>query len=882
MTPNATLLSFNGINGCTGDYLVPEQTIDQLVVAALGETIAPGLRAELRDKTRQAAEGHYGIRFGHDATNLEQVGWGIIAPENASPAVLDALRPLLDLRKAQAGVKKEHYFRQFVGVARTGAGGLRLPRGYRTGETKDEFLAYHGMAPGLADPERVPYYLLLVGSPEEIPYSFQYQLDVQYAVGRLWFETVEEYASYAQSVVAAETGKVVLPCKAIFFGTENPDDPATRMSARDLVAPLAAGLPGMLSPGSPPWTADLVRGEGQATKARLASLLGGAETPALLFTASHGMGFPATDPRQMSHQGALLCQNWQGPRQWRKEIPHDHYFAADDVGSDARLLGTIAFHFACYGAGTPHLDDFPSNSLRTADVVAPRPFVSRLPQRLLGHPKGGALAVIGHVERAWGCSILWEEAGRQIQAFEDALRLLMEGAPVGHATEAINQRYADVSTGLNILLDRVRREGYQADPFDLARQWTASNDARGYAVVGDPAVRLPLAKTPTQALQRPALEPIRFSTPASTPSRPQELPTSKNTTGTPAADASGPASAVATPDGSLVIQVPLQITLRFGAAVGQATAQQGPFGVLSFGGGTPVRIDPNFSTREGFDEEFLGAGPARVMLPRLTAVQREDAFQLGDADPGNDPAELKYHHFSVALSRSRRLAFWTAVNIDGKTHKKEQMRRGRDSWYYDPRVLDQFQVGDELYTGTDFDRGHLVRRLDPAWGRTVQAARTANDDTFHWTNCSPQHKDFNQGKALWAGLEDYLLEKAAGERKRMVVFTGPVLAAADPTYRGVQLPLKFWKVAVVARPNGRLASLAFLVDQERLVRRMISFAPDPEAVARTFQTTVENVEQLSGLDFGALQNVQAGGVGAFAPDQLPERELADFGDIRLD
>ena len=357
---------------------------------------------------------------------------------------------------------------------------------------------------------------------------------------------------------------------------------------------------------------------------------------------------------------------------------------------------------------------------------------------------------------------------------------------------------------------------------------------------------------------------------------------SSTTTGSGADAVSGTASAVTTPDGALVIQVPLQITLRFGATAGQATARPGPFDVPSFGSGPPVRIDPNYSTREGFDEEFLGAGPARVVLPRLTVVQREDAFQLADADPGNDPAELKYHHFSVALSRSRRLAFWTAVNIDGKTHKKEQMRRGRDGWYCDPRVPDQFQVGNELYTGTDFDRGHLVRRLDPAWGRTVQAARTANDDTFHWTNCSPQHKDFNEGKALWAGLEDYLLERAAGERKRMVVFTGPVLAAADPTYRGVQIPLKFWKVAVVARPNGRLASLAFLVDQERLVRRMISFAPDPEAVARTFQTTVENVEQLTGLDLGALRDVQAGGVGSFAPGQPPERELADFGDIRLD
>src|SRR5205085_7140123 len=130
-------------------------------------------------------------------------------------------------------------------------------------------------------------------------------------------------------------------------------------------------------------------------------------------------------------------------------------------------------------------------------------------------------------------------------------------------------------------------------------------------------------------------------------------------------------------------------------------------------------------------------------------------------------------------------------SIDGRMHRKEELKRGKDSWYYDPRVPRGFQVGDELYNGTEFNRGHLIRRLDPAWGRTMRAARTANDDTFHWTNCSPQHKDFNQGKALWAGLEDYLLEKAADERKRMVVLTGPVLSAACPSFRGGSIPGTF-------------------------------------------------------------------------------------------
>jgi endonuclease G len=66
-----------------------------------------------------------------------------------------------------------------------------------------------------------------------------------------------------------------------------------------------------------------------------------------------------------------------------------------------------------------------------------------------------------------------------------------------------------------------------------------------------------------------------------------------------------------------------------------------------------------------------------------------------------------------------------------------------------------------VYRDNDLDRGHLVRRLDPAWGASDAEARAANDDTFHFTNASPQHREFNAGQTLWAGLEDYLLSQAA-------------------------------------------------------------------------------------------------------------------------
>ena len=457
-------LFFNGINAATGEYLLPSLTTQAVSAIARGQQLDPKHIQELKQWWEHHSQPDFAPKEGVDPTNLSESGWAVIFAHDADPAIREALSPLLDLRRQQT-TQKNSYYREYTGKD-----------GYRPGEAKQPFLARlphcvghdRGVGPGPADPMKVPYYLLIVGDPEAIPYRFQYQLDVQYAVGRIHFETLDDYAQYARGVVESETGQRIRPRRLTFFGVRNSADQATQLSADHLVKPLAEKL----ASEQPLWQMQTVLKD-EATKARLSRLLGGKETPAVLFTAGHGMGFPNGDPRQLPHQGSLLCQEWPGPLQWRQSIPPEFYLSGDDVSSSARLDGLVAFFFACYGAGTPKMDDFAQQALKERAALAPHAFLARLPQKLLTR---GALAVVGHIDRAWGCSFVWKRTGEQLAVFESTLLRLLNGHPIGSAIEYFNERYAELSSDLSSELEEIS-SGKEPDDLELSGMWTANNNA---------------------------------------------------------------------------------------------------------------------------------------------------------------------------------------------------------------------------------------------------------------------------------------------------------------------------------------------------------------------------------------------------------------------
>jgi hypothetical protein len=412
-----------------------------------------------------------------DPTVPARAGWAIVFPDGAPSEVRTALEPLQAHRRGRVPPDRCKVL------------------DYRSGETMKDWLRRHGVYPGSVVPTKVPYYVMLVGDPTAIPLDFQYLLDIEYAVGRIAFDRPDQYRQYVESLVDYETAANVPNGRDIvYWGPRHAADEATHMSADCLLTPLSQGIPAARNqPEEPPISAVLsyrsrcFKGA-DANKATLAEVLhgrGSAVPPAMLFTASHGVPWPTGHERQRSAQGALLCQDWSR----FGTISPDHYLTAGDVADDARLHGLVAFLFACYGAGTPAFDNFLGKRSSGPSRIAEQSFIAALPQRLLAHPQGGALAVIGHIDRAWSYSIRPPGVGPQLTPFRNCIGRILKGEPVGHTTKDFAEKYAAVSAELLNRLDDTQGAVRPSDE-ELARLWIERNDAQNYIVLGDPAVQV--------------------------------------------------------------------------------------------------------------------------------------------------------------------------------------------------------------------------------------------------------------------------------------------------------------------------------------------------------------------------------------------------------
>lgn len=441
---------------------------------------SPGTGSAALGRIGGKRETYRELPSGVNPHDLERTGWGLIVPRGMKEPYLDALMPLLEWRADQVGAFRVEIYDD---------------------QSPTAFL-WQGLhsSPGVIDPKRLPYYLLIVGGPERIPFEVQYALSVNHAVGRIAFdereeEDLEDYTRWAQAVVDAERNGVGLGRRAAILSVQD-GGRATRTLATHLVNPLEERMADFMAdwPAASAWEVDVRRGEA-ASKAGFGRVFGGEETPGLALVSAHGLYLDARNRHQKLFQGAFCCQSENGVPDSQK-IFHIGDLA-DGRKGERSLHGLMAFLFCCYGAGTPELDGFPQHQGRkiVAELppeprrLAQQPFLAAMPQEML---RRGALAVVGHVDRGWTLSFAWTLAHRYtdaVRSLEDSLKQLLRGHRIGHAMRSVHRRYLALAAHLAEPLDRLRRGG-TADFRQLGLQWTAHHDARNFILLGDPAAYL--------------------------------------------------------------------------------------------------------------------------------------------------------------------------------------------------------------------------------------------------------------------------------------------------------------------------------------------------------------------------------------------------------
>lgn len=310
--------------------------------------------------------------------------------------------------------------------------------------------------------------------------------------------------------------------------------------------------------------------------------------------------------------------------------------------------------------------------------------------------------------------------------------------------------------------------------------------------------------------------------------------TERSTALAPAGGGAPVGASAAGPAGSAVLTVPLTLTIDLGQTSGPA---------LTAGAGAVEKVvepwhDPNYPGRTGYDPRFLGLS---VPLPTL----RDPSVAARMHDGG---VVVPYQNFSLVMHRARRVCLFTASNVDGSHAAKEPdptRSYNRDAlgglaendferWFLDPRLPADAQLPDRFFDKDRkaFDKGHLVRREEVCWGADYAQVRRANGDTYHVTNCTPQVAGFNRSnrRGVWGLLENLI--EAQGRVERYSLFAGPLLAADDPVFVGVdddgpiqvRIPRAYWKV-VVARGQAGLEAFGFLLEQD-LTQVAFEFAVD--------------------------------------------------------
>ena len=414
----------------------------------------------------------------------ERVGWALILPERPGltaeqlAGAGDAPEPIQQLVAARrAKVLRYRSGTQFADW---------VLRGYADGTDMLTAASPIGTGPG-----QLPKYLLIYGTPSEVPWHIQYALNPVRFVGRLDL-TGEALANYVQALLSDWQGAETSYASPLVWAVDHGGGDITSLMRDAVAAPLYEAF--AHDPDREMASASFI--DGRTTPATCDALRSALalNTPSLVVTSSHGMTGPLSDLEALRANLGLPVDAAR------------RTLSAPDLLDTWQPDGAIWFAQACCSAGcdspTAYAGLFETGSLlertltRIADAGA---MIAPLPRALLGCPKP-LRAFIGHVEPTFNWTLSFPP-NRQLLT-SDLKRAIYDGLCTGQPVGLAMSGYYPAIGSLMESYDNARREystlvGTAAKPsLDmLVYSRVTAHDRASTVIIGDPTAAIPVPPT---------------------------------------------------------------------------------------------------------------------------------------------------------------------------------------------------------------------------------------------------------------------------------------------------------------------------------------------------------------------------------------------------
>lgn len=213
-------------------------------------------------------------------------------------------------------------------------------------------------------------------------------------------------------------------------------------------------------------------------------------------------------------------------------------------------------------------------------------------------------------------------------------------------------------------------------------------------------------------------------------------------------------------------------------------------------------------------------------------------------------------NYALEWDNTKRHANWVAFTFDTTTSADNVKRT--DAWSVDPKLPAEMQVQESDHKNDGFDKGHLCASEDRVY------LKEANEQTFYYSNISPQLNDFNGG--FWGKLEARVqtwgrstttgtydkvyVTKGGTLNKLLKNFKGTTVNGGTPTtdangftIHGLACP-EYYFMAVLSQKDDVFHAIAFLVPHKEGMTRN----PSSDEL-KEYVVSVDKLEEETGIDF---------------------------------